>query len=259
MIFRNILAIFQKELQSYFTSPLAYGIMTIFWFLAGIFFVVLLPSVIEEGSMRQQLGFPPQDLGLQFVTTYLGVMGSLVLFLLPMLSMGLYAEERKRGTLELLATSPVTNWAVALGKLWGVVTFFTTMMVPMMFYEFLVLASTEPQLNPGVVLLAHGGLWLLATAILSLGMWVSCLSDSSLFAAILTFALILLLWIPEVLADNLSGVWASAIAYLSLMKHYNHFIQGVFDSGSLIAFLSYIGLGVFLTAQSIEALRFSRR
>ncbi|NES93055.1 ABC transporter permease, partial [Okeania sp. SIO2B9] len=122
VVISNILAIYRKELQGYFASPLAYAITGIFWLLAGYFLVAILlgpDGIIQQIATRDQLGItePPVDAPYEFLKAYLGIMGSLSLFLLPMLSMSLYAEERKRGTLELLATSPITNWAVATGKL----------------------------------------------------------------------------------------------------------------------------------------------
>ncbi len=140
IVLSNIIAIYRRELQSYFTSPLAYAIATIFWLLSGYFFVALLLG--DQGILQQvataelqagQTGQPlqPIDVASEFLQWFLSVMSSLALFILPILSMGLYAEERKRGTLELLATSPITNWAVAVGKLLGVVTFFTVLVLPL--------------------------------------------------------------------------------------------------------------------------------
>ena len=107
--------------------------------------------------------------------------------------------------------------------------------------------------------MGHLGLILLAAGILSLGMFISSLTDSTILAAIFTFALILFLWVVDAIAQNLSGTPAGAIlSHLSLLKHYTNWIQGIFDSSSLVVFLSYILLGIFLTAQAIDALRFQR-
>lgn len=172
--------------------------------------------------------------------------------------MGLYTEERKRGTLELLATSPLTNWVVALGKLLGVVTFFLTMLLPLLIYEAIALSGANPPAQPTVMLLGHFGLLLMAAAILSLGMFISSLTDSTILAAILTFALVLFLWVIDLIASGLVGPVGDALKHLSLIKNYTTLTQGIFDTSSVIVFVSYILLGLFLTAQSIEALRFQR-
>lgn len=259
----NIFAIYRRELISYFASPLAYTIAAIFWLIAGFLFSATLDGIIQQAAQYDQataagITTAPVDIPYEFIKTILGVIGSLSLFVLPMLSMGLYAEERKRGTLELLATSPLTNWSVAIGKLLGVLTFFFTMSLPILLYEAIALASVNPPIQPSVLLLGHAGLLLLAASILSLGMFVSSLTDSTILAAIFTFALVLVLWVLDLIAKSFGGVWGDAIGHLSLLKHYTNLTQGILDTSSLVLFASYIVLGIFLTAQSIDALRFQR-
>ncbi len=267
VILGNILAIYRRELQSYFASPLAYVVAGIFWLLAGIFYYSLLlgpDGVIQRTAaidvQSQQFGIPAPaiDAPAILLRFFLESLGFISLFLLPILSMGLYADERKRGTLELLATSPITNWAVAAGKLLAVVTFFTTMVLPLILYEAIALNTTNPAISPVVILVGHAGLILLAAAILSLGMFISSLTDSTILAAIFTFALVLLLWVIDNLAKGIGGPIGDALGHLSLLKHYGNLTQGVVDTSSLILFASYIGLGLFLTAQSIETFKFQR-
>jgi len=266
VVLGNIIAIYRKELQSYFASPLAYAIAGVFWLLSGFFFVVMLlgpQGFIQQAAIvdlqgQQGVQTPPIDVAYIFLREFLGLIGSLALFILPILSMGLYAEERKRGTLELLATSPVTNWAVAVGKLLGVMTFFTTLVLPLLAYEAIALSAANPPVQPAIPLLGHLGLILLAAAVLSLGMFVSSLTESTIWAAVLTFGLILFLWVIDAIAKTISGPVGEALGHLSLLKHYNNLVQGIFDTSSLLLFASYIVLGIFLTAQSIDALRFQR-
>jgi ABC-2 type transport system permease protein len=267
IVIANIIAIYRRELQSYFVSPLAYGIAGIFWFISGLFLVMILigpggiiPTVAAYDVQGQQFGVPvpPIDVPYEFIRAFLDRISWLLLFILPILSMGLYAEERKRGTLELLATSPVTNWAVAVGKLLGVLTFFLTMILPLLGFEILAISESNPPMSLTIPLIGHLGLILLAAAILSLGMFVSSLTDSTLLSAVLTFAVIILLLLIDSIAQAIPGTIGQSLGHFSLLKHYNTFIQGVFDTSGLILFFSYIILGVFLTAQSIDALRFQR-
>ena len=261
MIISNTIAIFKKELQGYFTSPLAYIVAAVFWLLSGLFFVELLlgqEGIIQQISASEQLGITGSiDVAYIFLNSFFAVMGSLCLFILPILSMGLYSEERKRGTLELLATSPISNWVVALGKLLGVVAFFIVMILPWLFYEAIVFSAASPPISPAVPLLAHLGLILLAAAILSLGMFISSLTDSSIFAAIITFTLVLLLWLVDLIAQNIGGMVGEILKHISLLENYNNLIQGIFDTSNLVVFASYIFLGLFLTAQSVETIRFT--
>ncbi|MDB9460127.1 ABC transporter permease [Dolichospermum circinale CS-1225] len=265
IVIANIIAIYRRELQSYFVSPLAYAIASAFWFLAGLFFVMILLGpegilvTVSAYDLQGQQFAPKIDVPYEFIRAFLDRMGWLMLFILPILSMGLYAEERKRGTLELLATSPVTNWAVAVGKLLGVLTFLLTMILPLMGFEAIALSNSTPPISPTIPLLGHLGLLLLAAAILSLGMFISSLTDSTILSAVLTFAIVILLLFVDLIAKTIPGAIGEAVSHLSLLKHYNTLIQGIFDTSSLILFASYIILGIFLTAQSIDALRFQRQ
>jgi len=265
-VISNVLAVYQRELRSYFASPLAYIIASVFWLLGGFFLVLILLSPegliaqVAQRDQAQQLGIsvPPVDVAYEFLQGYLGVLGSLSMFVLPVLSMGLYAEERKQGTLELLATSPVTNWVVALGKLIAVVTFFVAMVLPLMLCEAIALGAAEPAIAPTLLLVGNLGLVLLAASVLSLGMFVSSLTSSTVLAAFMSFALVIFLWVVDAIATALPGWLGDALAHLSLLRHFTEFTQGVLDTSSIVLFLSYSFLGLFLTAQSIETLRFQR-
>jgi len=268
IIIPNIIAIYRRELQSYFVSPLAYGIAGIFWFIASVFFILILlgpggilPTVAMYDLQGQQFGvpIPPIDVPYEFIRAFLDRISWLLLFVLPILSMGLYAEERKLGTLELLATSPITNWAVALGKLLGVLTFFISMILPIIGLQIIVISESSPSISLVIPLISNLGLILLAASILSLGMFISSLTSSTVLAAILTFVVVILILLIESLSQALPGLLGQILSYLSLLKHYNTLIKGILDSSSFILFASYIILGIFLTAQSIDALRFQRQ
>lgn len=262
-VFWNVIAIIQKELHGYFVSPLAFSVAAVFWLISGIFFVFLLLSeqgIIQSVAIQEQLGdTTPVDVVYEFMQTYFNAIASLTMFVLPILSMGLYAEERKRGTIELLATSPLLNWVVALGKLMGVLIFFITMIMPIILYEAIAFQGVTPPLSPQVPLLAHLGLILMAASILSLGMFISSLTDSTIFSAIVTFILVITLSILDALVNSIGGQLGEFLAHFSLLKNYENFVMGVFNSSNLILFLTYIFLGLFLTSQSIELLRFSRK
>jgi ABC-2 type transport system permease protein len=259
VLWGNIIAIYRKELQSYFVSPLAYVIAGVFWLLSGIFFLTILQGVTAEVSFRDQMGLTePVDVPFEVLSNFLGWLAILSLFLLPILSMGLYAEERKRGTLELLATSPVTNWAVALGKLLGVLTFYVTMILPLMVYEAIAFSASNPPAQLSLMVMGHFALILMAASVLSLGMFLSSLTDSTILAAILTFAVMLLLLVVNWIAAAISGPLGDALRHISLLRHYTNLVQGIAETSSFVLFGSYILLGIFLTAQSIEAFRFQR-
>ena len=263
IIFSNILAIYRRELQAYFASPLSYVIAVVFWLLGALFVVNILFNpeaglVPQTAALDQFGGGAPIDVAEEFIRAFLNSIGSLSLFILPILSMGLYAEERKRGTLELLATSPLTNWSVAIGKLLGVTTFYLAMLLPLMVMAAIPLNSADPPMPPQVMLLGYFGLLLMVAAVLALGMFVSSLTESTVLSAILTFALILVLWVTDLIAAATPGAVGDALQHLSMLKHFTDLSQGIVHISSLVLFASYIILGVFLTAQSVDALRYQR-
>ena len=263
MIISNIIAISQKELQSYFAAPLAYIVAAVFWFISGLFLVEILigeQGIIQQVALSEQMGanIGSVDVASEFLSSFLSILGSLSLFIVPVLSMGLYAEERKQRTLELLATSPITNWVVALGKLLAVIILFIFMILPSLLYEAIAFSAADPPMPPTVPLLAHLGLILLAAALLSIGMFISSLTNSTILAAILTFATILLLWMIDLIAKNLGGWLGENLKHISLLESYQNLVSGVMTTSDFVLFFSYIFLGLFLTAQSINLFRFNR-
>lgn len=145
-----------------------------------------------------------------------------------------------------------------MGKLLGVVTFFISLIMPVLATEAIAFKSASPPMPPQVPLLAHAALILLAASILSLGMFISSLTESTILSAILTFTLVVFLWVIDAIAKNFTGPIGEILGHLSLLKHYTNLVKGVIDSSSLMLFASYIILGIYLTAQSIDALRFGR-
>jgi ABC-2 type transport system permease protein len=261
-VLASVVAIYRRELQSYFRTPWAYIVAAIFWAISGLFFWAVYWNVLQQSSIALQTGAEGQpgiDFAYLFVTQFLSSIGGLPLFsILPILSMGLYSEERKRGTLELLATSPISNWAVAVGKLLAVVTFFLTLLLPILLYEVFALSKADPPIALLPLLWGHFGLVLMAAALLSIGMFISSLTDSTIVAAIATYGVILLISIIGFIADRNLGVVSTILSHLSPLKHFEGFARGRLDTSSLVLFGSYIFLGIFLTAQSIETFRFQR-
>ncbi len=198
---RNILAIIERELRAYFISPVAYVVLTIFVFLSGLFFRSILAQVLQMGLMSQlqaqQLGPRAMDMPGMITRGFLSTMSVILLFVMPMLTMGLFSEEKKRGTIELLLTAPLTDLQVVLGKFFAGVTFFLI----------LLLTLTENQIIAAV--LSFGTimvLWLVDV--------LANNADSTTGKAVLTY-----LSIISHLDDFMKGVLSTShiIFYMSLM------------------------------------------
>src|SRR5947207_7667322 len=201
---RNILAIVERELRAYFSSPIAYVVLTIFVFLAGIFFRSILSQVMQMAfaaqMQAQQLGPRPMDMPGMISRGFLSTMSVILLFIMPMLTMGLFSEEKKRGTIELLLTAPLTDLQVVLGKFFAAGTFFLIMLgltwVPMsILYMYGSPAS-------GPILTAYLGLLLYGLAIIAVGLFISTLTENQIIAAVISFGAIMMLWLVDVLASN---------------------------------------------------------
>ena len=260
MIVTNIIAITKKELRSYFVAPLAYIMAAIFWFISGFFLREILISeqgIIQQVVAQEKSGIALEnfDVATEFLNSYSAILGTLSLLIIPILSMGLYATEKKQGTIELLATSPISNWVVAAGKLIAVTFLFIFMLLPSFLYELIIFSAAQPSFSLILPLLAHLGLILMAVTLLSIGMFISSLTNSNILAAILTFSIVLFLWILDLIAHNIDGWLGATLEYISLLASYDNLVQGIINSQDLILFSSCIFLGLFLTAQSIDLFR----
>ena len=146
---RNYLAIVGKELRSLFVSPVAYVVLAVFFGVSGYFFYIILGFYVEQASMRQFNAPFPMDVPTLVMQSYLGVLSTILLFLLPMVTMGIFAEERKRGTIELLLTSPLTHLQLILGKFTAGLVFLLLMLLPALLNTALLVSYSEP--SPPVV------------------------------------------------------------------------------------------------------------
>jgi ABC-2 type transport system permease protein len=160
--------------------------------------------------------------------------------------------------MELLATSPITNLEVALGKWLAVWVFFITLLLPPLVYHVLVLSSANPAVDYRLTLMGYVGLTLLAGSVMALGLFISSLTDSTLIAAVATFGLILLLWVIDAAAGQESNWIAATLRHVSLLQQYSNWVQGILSSSSVVLFLSIIVLGLFATVQSVESLRWQQ-
>ena len=253
---RNILAVAGKELRAYFHSPIAYLVLAIYSILAGYFFYALTAGfVFESFRMQMEGGAFPMSLNEMIIRPlFAGILTIIVaLFLMPLISMRLYAEEKRTGTIELLLTSPLTDFEVILGKFLGALALYLVMVLMTFLYIGLLFIYGNPDAKP---LLANAlGYILFGAALLALGMWVSTFTKNQIIAAVVSAALFLLLYVLDWVSAFNSSTAGRVMSYMSLPTHFDNFTKGVIDSGDLVYYLSVIVLGIFLTARSVEALK----
>jgi ABC-2 type transport system permease protein len=256
---RNIGALVEKEWRHYFGSPIAWVALTIWTLLFGLFHVLIFRTFLLY-SMRsaQQTEFgggPKLSLNEMVIALVLQNMAVVALFITPMLTMRLIAEEKKQGTLELLATAPITPWQIILGKFFGAVSLFALMIAAGLLNIALLWQYTTvpPEWKP--VATGALGLLLLSACFIAVGLFVSTLTRNQIVAGTLTFGLLLGFWILGWLDDPTSGPAMRVIAYVGLLPHLDSLMKGVLDLKDIVFYLSFVVLGLFLAHQSLESQR----
>lgn len=245
---RSILAIARRELGSYFGSPVAYVFLAIFAALFGFLFYGHLANILRYAPQIAQYG--GLNLNEMAIRPMLMNIAVISLFLVPMVTMRLYAEERKSGTLELLGTAPVSEWQVLLGKFLGAFTLYSCTVLLAAFYISLLFLYGDPNWKPALAGIL--GLLLFGGMIVSLGMLFSTLTSNQIVAGSLTFGLFLLLWLLDGISSLAGGTTGQVLSYLAVTPHLTNFTRGVLDLSDSVYYLSFILLGLFLTARSME-------
>jgi len=255
---RNIFAVAGKELRAYFHSPIGYLVMTLYAVLCGFFFYSLTSRLVAytfQMQMRGDMGAPPISLNEMLIRgLFEGILTVImVLFLIPLITMRLYAEEKKSGTMELLLTSPLTDMQVILGKFLGALALYAVLILITFVYISLWFVYGNPNAKP---LIANAlGVLLFGAALLALGMWFSSLTKNQIIAAAVAGAVFLLLYVLDWVTEYSSGTASRVLSYMALPSHFDNFAKGVIDLGDVVYYLSVIAIGIFLTARSVETFR----
>jgi ABC-2 type transport system permease protein len=251
---RNIWTICRKELGSYFVSPIAYLLLAIFAAVFGFFFWNVIRYFVLEGMELQMRGEAfPLNINEQVIRPLVSNVSVIGLFLIPMITMRLFAEEKRSGTIELLATSPVRDLEVILGKWLAAMILYAGMLLLTALNFAWVFRYGNPDWKPLAV--AYLGLLLQAGALLALGTFLSTLTRNQIIAGALTFGVCLLLWVLDWVSGYESSSWARVMAYLSVLTHFESFAKGLLSIRDAVFYLAAIFLGLFLTARSLESLR----
>ena len=250
----NIWIICRKELKSYFSSPIAYGLMVFFAFIAGYFFYAATAIFVSRSVESQMMGRSmPMDLNEWIIRPVLMNVSVIGLFLIPMITMRVFAEEKRTGTMELLVTSPVRDLEIILGKWLGALIMYACILGISLLNILLLFLYGTPDWRP--LLVGYFGLLLQGGCLLAIGTFISTTTRNQIIAGVGTFAICLLLWVLDWVTAFESGAGAKVISYLSVVQHFEPFSKGVLDTKDIVFYLSFIFFGLFLTARSMESLR----
>jgi ABC-2 type transport system permease protein len=254
---RNMLAVAGKELRAYFHSPIAYLVMTVYAVLNGFFFFSMISRYLNMSlrmAMMGGMGAPPVSLNEIIIRSLLeGVLTVVLLLLIPLITMRLYAEEKRSGTMELLLTSPITDLEIILGKFLGALALYVILMLITFLYVGVLFLYGNPNAKP--VLANAAGLLLYGAALLALGMWFSTFTKNQIIAGSIGMTVFLLLYVLDWITEYSSGAVGRVLSYMALTTHFDNFAKGVIDLGDVVYYVSVIVVGIFLTARSVEALK----
>src|SRR6266536_4046653 len=251
---RNVWIIFRKELRSYFVSPIAYLLLTMFAVIFGFFFWNSLGYFVFMGMEAQMSGQTfPVNLNEYIIRPLLSNVSVIGLFLIPMITMRLFAEEKRIGTIELLATSPIRDIEVIIGKWLAAVALYACLLLITAVNFLFLFKYGNPDLKP--LAIGYLGLLLQAGSLLAIGTFISTLTKNQIIAGAVTFGVCLLLWVLEWVSGYETATWAKVLAYVSVITHFESLAKGVLDSKDAIFYVTMIFMGLFLTTRSMEALR----
>jgi ABC-2 type transport system permease protein len=249
----NILAIANKELRSYFASPIAYIVLGFFALLYGWFFVTILYYFVQSSMQMNQFGPQSMNINQQMIRTLLQNVTVLLLFILPMITMRTYAEEKRSGTIELLLTSPLTDFQIIMGKFFGALALYAIMLLITTVHIGLLFIYGKPEWKP--IVSAYLGLLLMGGCFISVGLFISSLTKNQIVAVMATFAVFLFLWVINWIG-SFAPPWVGGItSYLAIIEHFDDFAKGVIDTTHVIYYLSFMTFGLFLTAKSVDSER----
>ncbi|MBV9170240.1 MAG: ABC transporter permease subunit [Chloroflexi bacterium] len=234
---RNVWAVATRELRSYFLSPLAYVVIALFLALSGYLFALILSS-----SRTATLN------GL------ISNVSVLYLFIVPAVSMRLLAEEQRSGTIELLLTNPVQEWEIVVGKFLASIMLILVMLGLTLLFPLFLFIFGQPDSGP--IITGYIGVLLQAAAFLAVGLWASSLTQNQIVAALVAFALLLILWLSDNLGQFLGGTIGTIVSYTSVINHFQSFPQGVIQTNDVIYYLTVISAGLVLSTLSLQTRRY---
>lgn len=251
---RNIWIVCRRELGSYFVSPIAYILLTMFGLIFGYFYWNTLAAFLVESIQAQMRGQAfPMNVNEWIIRPLLANTSVVNLFFIPLITMRLFAEEKRNGTIELLATSPVRDIEIILGKWFAAMILYACMLLFTGVNFAFLFHYGNPDWKP--LLVGYLGVFLQAGALLAIGTFISTLTKNQIVAGAVTFGVCLMLYVFGWVSGYETATWAQVMSYMAIATHSESFYKGVIDSKDAIYYVTVIFLGLFFTARSMESLR----
>jgi ABC-2 type transport system permease protein len=239
----GIWVIFKREVRQYFTSPIAYLVAFAVLFLNGMFFSL---------DLRGRNGLYPLD------STYiLGFFAFIMIFLAPLLTMRLLAEESREGTFELLLTMPIRDGDIVIGKFLGAWLYYTLLLLSTLVYQVILFAVGFPDV--GAIIAAYIGIWLYGGAVIAVGLLFSALTENQIIAGFLSMVVLFMLWLADSFGALFTSLGVDAARFvrtLSLRSHHaTSFLLGIFRLEDVVFYVGLIAVMLYVTTQIVAARR----
>lgn len=235
---KNIYAIFVREIKAYFTSPIAYVVLIVFSLLTGFFFAAYFNWATRYGGEASMRGIFHN-------------MSITLLFVAPLITMRLFAEEKRSGTIELLMTSPVTDTEVVIGKYIASLVLFILMLASTILCPLFLMTFAKPDTTPMAV--GYLGLFLLGSAFLSLGMVTSSITKNQIISALISFVVLLGLWVIGWMSTAVGSQVGKVLSFVSLVEHFEDFSKGVIDTKHVVYYVSFAVFCLFFAVQMLRS------
>lgn len=251
---KNILILTMKELRSYFQSPVAYVVIAVFLFVAGLIFFLQFTQFYNASLEMSRNPYLMQHYGLNMTEHVLQPMfftlNFLSLLIIPMLTMRSLAEDKKTGTMELLFTYPVRDVEVTVSKFLGCLLVYCCMIVLTVLYP--ALSAEFADIEGASLVMGYVGLLLSGAAFVALGIFVSSLTENQIIAVTVSYGALLLFWLFGAAENLIPEPYGLILTELSLFQHMEDFARGVLDTHDLIYYLTFAALFIFFTLRSLE-------
>ncbi len=257
---RNFWAVYIRELKSYFTSPIFYIIGTVFMLIVGNTFkdsffsfatatMRMLRNMVNYGGNVDLM-----NVNMVMVNT-MTFINFLFLLIVPLLTMRLYAEEKKNGTMELLLTSPITTTQVLLGKFFSCLTIYFFLMALTLSFNIILMIYSKGKLDYGQMMCAYLGSLLFGATLISIGMFFSSLTENQIVAAAVTISVLMGIWMMMYTANFLNPPFNLFVTHLSMPAHLDKFVSGILGIEDIAYFTSMTLFWLFLTGMTVESVR----
>lgn len=252
---RATFAIARRELHQYFETPMGWLCLCGFVLISGLFFALMTTDYSIQAGQAAMSGGMGQDINVNdwLIQPFFANTAVILLLLCPALSMRLFAEDRRQRSMELLLSSPVSSGQIVLGKYLGALGFLAVLLFGTLHTAAILYWLGDP--DPGILASNYLGTFLLAASFLAVGMLTSAFTDSQVVALVISFGLLLALWILS-WADSLApSTWGGVLAHISMLSHMEQMSKGLLHLEDVAYYLSFIGFALFATWQRVEAWR----